>query len=107
MFIIKTVQLVWTVFLFVIIDLYRPYIDYKANIKSGDMLWRRFFVYFQATYPTQCGQKLLTDGVFYKKRSEEHTSELQSRFDLVCRLLLEKKKNNTYKQNTIRALVLT
>src|SRR5207247_11161872 len=27
-----------------------------------------------------------------KKRSEEHTSELQSRVDLVCRLLLEKKK---------------
>src|SRR5699024_12082819 len=27
----------------------------------------------------------------YKQRSEEHTSELQSRFDLVCRLLLEKK----------------
>src|SRR3712207_6965231 len=29
-------------------------------------------------------------------RSEEHTSELQSRQYLVCRLLLEKKKNNTY-----------
>src|SRR5438067_9023374 len=28
-------------------------------------------------------------------RSEEHTSELQSRFDLVCRLLLEKKKKYT------------
>src|SRR5207249_7887021 len=27
-----------------------------------------------------------------RMRSEEHTSELQSRFDLVCRLLLEKKK---------------
>src|SRR5699024_12683833 len=27
-------------------------------------------------------------------RSEEHTSELQSRFDLVCRLLLEKKKDD-------------
>src|SRR5699024_11737435 len=27
-------------------------------------------------------------------RSEEHTSELQSRFDLVCRLLLEKKNRN-------------
>src|SRR5438067_5877331 len=27
-------------------------------------------------------------------RSEEHTSELQSRFDLVCRLLLEKKKSH-------------
>src|SRR5438874_8573255 len=30
-----------------------------------------------------------------KMRSEEHTSELQSRRDLVCRLLLEKKKNKT------------
>src|SRR5204863_1100593 len=29
-------------------------------------------------------------------RSEEHTSELQSRRDLVCRLLLEKKKTNMY-----------
>src|SRR5207249_10079276 len=29
--------------------------------------------------------------VYYDPRSEEHTSELQSRFDLVCRLLLEKK----------------
>src|SRR2546429_5019947 len=28
-----------------------------------------------------------------EKRSEEHTSELQSRLHLVCRLLLEKKKN--------------
>src|SRR5699024_11913338 len=28
---------------------------------------------------------------FERRRSEEHTSELQSRFDLVCRLLLEKK----------------
>src|SRR5699024_11835414 len=28
-------------------------------------------------------------------RSEEHTSELQSRFDLVCRLLLEKKKTRS------------
>src|SRR5256884_3233275 len=31
-------------------------------------------------------------------RSEEHTSELQSRLHLVCRLLLEKKKKNTYTQ---------
>src|SRR5699024_11540724 len=38
----------------------------------------------------------------YRYRSEEHTSELQSRFDLVCRLLLEKKKiinKNTYKND--------
>src|SRR5690349_23432317 len=31
------------------------------------------------------------------RRSEEHTSELQSRRDLVCRLLLEKKKNKICK----------
>src|SRR5207249_8452433 len=31
-----------------------------------------------------------------ENRSEEHTSELQSRFDLVCRLLLEKKKYKYY-----------
>src|SRR2546422_5809590 len=30
------------------------------------------------------------------RRSEEHTSELQSRLHLVCRLLLEKKKTNSY-----------
>ena len=34
------------------------------------------------------------DGRFFTKRSEEHTSALQSRSDLVCRLLLEKKKQN-------------
>src|SRR5699024_11534032 len=50
--------------------------------------------------------KKLNDAIFYPvhlvdlleskstKRSEEHTSELQSRFDLVCRLLLEKKKKS-------------
>src|SRR5438067_3515332 len=32
-------------------------------------------------------------------RSEEHTSELQSRFDLVCRLLLEKKKKKKKKRS--------
>src|SRR3712207_8987629 len=34
------------------------------------------------------------------RRSEEHTSELQSRQYLVCRLLLEKKKNNNTQINT-------
>src|SRR5207248_4966013 len=32
------------------------------------------------------------EAVYIEKRSEEHTSELQSPYDLVCRLLLEKKK---------------
>src|SRR5690554_7676825 len=35
-----------------------------------------------------------SDPIVFLNRSEEHTSELQSRPHLVCRLLLEKKKNN-------------
>src|SRR2546422_8586676 len=38
---------------------------------------------------------LLAFAGFSLSRSEEHTSELQSRLHLVCRLLLEKKKKNT------------
>src|SRR2546428_8063360 len=38
------------------------------------------------------GQGSVHHGVFVTLRSEEHTSELQSRSDIVCRLLLEKKK---------------
>src|SRR2546428_9666805 len=48
----------------------------------------------QSRRPGRAGQQLhlrvSTPGGF---RSEEHTSELQSRSDLVCRLLLEKKKH--------------
>src|SRR3970282_2972371 len=39
-------------------------------------------------------------------RSEEHTSELQSHHDIVCRLLLEKKKHRAFSLSTATALVL-
>src|SRR5947209_12763867 len=38
-------------------------------------------------------------------RSEEHTSELQSRQYLVCRLLLEKKKHHEYLEEITKALI--
>src|SRR5205809_5627606 len=38
-------------------------------------------------------------GMDHQGRSEEHTSELQSRLHLVCRLLLEKKKKNRNKRS--------
>src|SRR5699024_11927654 len=44
-------------------------------------------------------------GIASTSRSEEHTSELQSRFDLVCRLLLEKKNKafvGNYRKKTRR-----
>src|SRR5947207_8772148 len=41
-----------------------------------------------------------TDSASAKLRSEEHTSELQSHSDLVCRLLLEKKKKTRARPST-------
>src|SRR2546430_8610167 len=45
-----------------------------------------------AARPTGTGGGNLSSGVISSSRSEEHTSELQSQSNLVCRLLLEKKK---------------
>src|SRR2546430_12365519 len=42
----------------------------------------------------------------HRVRSEEHTSELQSQSNLVCRLLLEKKKNNLLGTRQTFALIL-
>src|SRR5437868_12066441 len=43
------------------------------------------------------GGRTRPDSHRWWSRSEEHTSELQSRFDLVCRLLLEKKKKHAHR----------
>src|SRR5690349_23976065 len=60
----------------------------------------------KSTVPVGTGEKVRAgldqrglDHVGYA-RSEEHTSELQSRRDLVCRLLLEKKKKKTIDRQT-------
>src|SRR5438034_11468035 len=44
---------------------------------------------------SRCDQELLVAHSCPRNRSEEHTSELQSHSDLVCRLLLEKKNKIT------------
>src|SRR2546429_5281552 len=50
------------------------------------------------------GQSVLSD-VADRVRSEEHTSELQSRLHLVCRLLLEKKKEDELYRVSVVAIV--
>src|SRR5947199_7155162 len=62
-----------------------------ARRKPEDDLRRRNFSLFQISAVDES----LDSGTrfFVEKRSEEHTSELQSLRHLVCRLLLEKKKN--------------
>src|SRR5260221_4533361 len=54
--------------------------------------WRGSKVTSRATTPSVGRPKL---GVVARERSEEHTAELQSHSDIVCRLLLAKKKQQT------------
>src|SRR5690349_382150 len=57
-----------------------------GNLRSGSTFLHRLLSRDSETFTS------LTTWDIYLTRSEEHTSELQSRRDLVCRLLLEKKK---------------
>src|SRR5690606_41020481 len=50
------------------------------------------FVVIQLFHCIEEYHQIVRKRVIYRRRSEEHTSELQSRENLVCRLLLEKKK---------------
>src|SRR5699024_11403662 len=57
-------------------------------------LHRLSYLRIRKARPEKERELLLRPGAGDGPRSEEHTSELQSRFDLVCRLLLEKKNRN-------------
>src|SRR5207249_9900464 len=66
--------------------------EYQINLgdESGrDLLKKQMRAFLKL------GEAVDTSKLQQSYRSEEHTSELQSRFDLVCRLLLEKKKKKT------------
>src|SRR5699024_12781795 len=67
---------------------------------AGHWLWQRpHSVHVEkSSRPFHVKSSTLPVPSFSKSRSEEHTSELQSRFDLVCRLLLVKKKHATNKK---------
>src|SRR5699024_11481226 len=79
------------------LDNNRPFVDgvgskpLGANFYPADMTKEEF-----EKWESDAKKDLYT--LDRSSRSEEHTSELQSRFDLVCRLLLEK-KNNTAERN--------
>src|SRR2546427_2216104 len=59
----------------------------RYDLKTHSHIWNRTIIFIQE----QCTQLRHIGSA----RSEEHTSELQSQSNLVCRLLLEKKKNTT------------
>src|SRR5690349_23886841 len=66
---------------------------------------------FRSSAPSASGsraiQRRCADSPSTTSRSEEHTSELQSRRDLVCRLLLEKKKKYYHISQRLNHLQIT
>src|SRR2546422_5955200 len=74
-----------------------PYTTLFRSIHSGPMTCIRFMLVEEGFATLVNGavsiEPAFADANAGSMRSEEHTSELQSRLHLVCRLLLEKKKN--------------
>src|SRR5260370_13491600 len=72
----------------------------RSTLFPYTTLFRSFalFAAFYYWYPKFTGRMLSESLGKLHFRSEEHTSELQSHLNLVCRLLLEKKKNITLMQ---------
>src|SRR5690349_22867102 len=71
-------------------------LSFYARARIGVQRWRSLHRWTALAWVLSIGHSL-------GERSEEHTSELQSRRDLVCRLLLEKKK----KQDMSRSIEYT
>src|SRR5699024_12575009 len=66
-----------------------PYLRNTISVQDADAIGKIERGEFKEL---SCSYRYTPDFTPGEVRSEEHTSELQSRFDLVCRLLLEKKK---------------
>src|SRR2546430_13671027 len=71
----------------------------KAAVRSADG-FRFLRTVLEMAQPALA--ELLDVPAEYIQRSEEHTSELQSQSNLVCRLLLEKKKDTQYDVSAVR-----
>src|SRR5438067_4617706 len=75
----------------------------RSTLFPYTTLFRSSFPRLTAGPRTSCRAERATSAEWTScPRSEEHTSELQSRFDLVCRLLLEKKNEAERSQHALR-----
>src|SRR5437588_9797455 len=74
----------------------RSLCDWSSDVCSSDLtrVTSRVMFYWRGSWSNARSYRLRG-----ARRSEEHTSELQSHSDLVCRLLLEKKKKKTQKSH--------
>src|SRR5699024_11515568 len=80
---LSLVQILETLAQFVVVGLFKILVDVTHV--------RTVMLNYAAVY----NKELTYANLYTDRRSEEHTSELQSRFDIVCRLLLEQKKNSS------------
>src|SRR2546427_3227949 len=77
----------------------------EKNDFPEDLRWNAASIwvgpnYHLVHYPLRGGEQYNVVVTFHsRERSEEHTSELQSQSNLVCRLLLEKKKKNSTRED--------
>src|SRR5699024_12046835 len=90
--------------------------DWSSDVCSSDLFTNdidyiicctNFFNFFFLYMHRHSNHQALASykiNISISSRSEEHTSELQSRFDLVCRLLLEKKNTNMKNMYLIKKL---
>src|SRR2546429_4402141 len=83
--------------LFPYTTLFRSMVSSLHNIGTASLLT---FLADAFPHPDEHAQVGFKDPGGKGDRSEEHTSELQSRLHLVCRLLLEKKKNQPMPMHT-------
>src|SRR5260370_24985331 len=67
---------------------------FRSNRKSAD--WKAARALTNRLAKFDLADPVRYDFAICRLRSEEHTSELQSHLNLVCRLLLEKKKRSSY-----------
>src|SRR5690606_40462734 len=65
--------------------------SYSISPDGEYLSWMQPWESRMNVFVQKIGEDEVTQVTFAKERSEEHTSELQSRENLVCRLLLEKK----------------
>src|SRR5438105_14270509 len=79
------------------LDNVKPVVEVKSRRVGGATY--QVPVEVRATRRQTLAMRWVIEAARGRTRSEEHTSELQSRVDLVCRLLLEKKKRNERTHN--------
>src|SRR5690554_7311660 len=76
--------------------LFKEWNNFDQSVITSDNIQGKASIYLDFKGPFDLyEEKILKEKFDVRARSEEHTSELQSRPHLVCRLLLEKKKQKT------------